>query len=282
MIKKKALLLSLFLLFQSAQFSYSSSVTIAPLLNSQLSPDEIEASILPSVTNALALGDSSNINYLGITSCDLYSKFNFKKSNSLNYSIFLMAYKGYLVMLSEGLISNNRYLTVMDFELSSNQRRLWVLDIQNTKIVLNELVSHGRNSGEEYARSFSNKPESFKSSLGFYVTGTPYLGKNDYSLRLHGAEEGFNDNALERGIVMHGADYVCSSYIKCNQRLGRSQGCPAVPTKVNKWLIDLIQGGSCLFIYYPDKQYLKKSEILSAATPEKEFFLNSGYALTLP
>ena len=237
--------------------------------------------IFKAAANTDGAGDSA-INYFEVSASDLYARFKFNKWNKLKYEVFLKAYKGYLVMKSEGMISNSRYITVMDFELSANQRRMWVLDLEKNKIVVHDLVSHGRNSGEEYARSFSNQPESFKSSLGFYVTGMDYLGKNDYSLRLHGVEEGFNDNAFERGIVMHGADYVNSRYIRCNKRLGRSQGCPAVSQKINKWLINTIEGGSCLFIYYPDKNYLKKSAIINAETPSKEFFQNSEYALNLP
>ncbi len=256
----------IFLSFQSSM-TEGFSLNDKPTENSR-TENEL---IYKAAANIDGAGDSA-INYFEVSAGDLYKKFSFHKWNKLRYDVFLKAYKGYLVMKSEGMISNSRYLTVMDFELSANQRRMWVLDLEKYKIVVHDLVSHGRNSGDEYARSFSNKPESFKSSLGFYVTGTDYLGKNDYSLRLHGVEEGFNDNAFERGIVMHGADYVCNRYICKNKRLGRSQGCPAVPQKINKWLINTIEGGSCMFIYYPDKNYLKKSEIINADLPAKDFF----------
>ena len=258
----------IFLSFQSTTFKGLS------LENKNFDNNEIAKEQLAStVTNKDASGDSA-YSYYEHTSVSLYNSFGFNKWNKLNYDVFEKAYKGYLVMKSEGMISNSRYLTVMDFELSANQRRMWVLDLVKHKIVIHDLVSHGRNSGEEYARSFSNQAESFKSSLGFYVTGTDYIGKNDFSLRLHGVEDGFNDNAFDRGIVMHGADYVNSRYIRSNKRLGRSQGCPAVPQKINKWVINIIEGGSCLFIYYPDKNYLKKSELINADYPSKDFFQN--------
>lgn len=281
MVKELRKLLFISTIFLSL-VSMASDSSVELFDNDDLYVQEVQAALLPNVSNALNFGDSAQINYLELAACDVYSKFNFKHWNSLDYDLFLMAYKGYLIMKSEGMISNSRYLTVMDFRLSANQRRLWLLDLDKSKIVAHELVSHGRNSGEEYARSFSNRPESFKSSLGFYVTGMPYMGKNDYSLRLHGAEEGFNDNALERGIVMHGADYVSQSFIRHHKRLGRSQGCPAVASKLSKWLINTIEGGSCLFIYYPDKEYLRKSEILNAADPSKEFFQSKEYAVNLP
>jgi len=248
----------------------------------ELIADEIEASILPSTTNALNTSDSSEVSFLEIAATDEYSKFDFKKWNAVNYNLFLMAFKGYLVMKNDAMISKSQYLTIINFEMSSNLKRMWVLDMKNHKIVFHDLVSHGRNSGEEFATSFSNAHESYKSSLGFYVTGIPYMGKNDYSLRLHGVEEGFNDNAFDRGIVMHAAEYVCNSYICSNKRLGRSQGCPAVSPKINKQVINTIQGGSCLFIYYPDKKYLKVSGIINAKNPSKEYLQSSEYALNLP
>ena len=258
----------IFLSFQSTTFKGLSTG------NNSIDNNEIFAEQLSSqIINNEASGDSS-FNYYEHSSIELYNSLGFKKWNKLNYDVFEKAYKGYLIMKSEGMISNSRYLTVMDFELSSAQRRMWVLDLVKHKIVVHDLVSHGRNSGEEYARSFSNQAESFKSSLGFYVTGTDYIGKNDFSLRLHGVEEGFNDNAFDRGIVMHGADYVNSRYIRSNKRLGRSQGCPAVSEKINKWVINIIEGGSCLFIYYPDKNYLKKSELINSNYPVKDFYQN--------
>jgi len=269
MINKAVTVILLSLIFLSFQ-----STTIEGFSNND-KPIEKEKSetqlIYKRLSNSLGSGDSA-INYFEITTNELYTQFKFNKFNKLKFDIFAKALKGYLVMKNEGMISNAKYLTIMDFELSANQRRLWVLDLDKKKIILNELVSHGRNSGEEYARNFSNQPESFKSSLGFYVTGNNYIGKNDYSLRLHGIEEGFNDNAFERGIVMHGAEYVCSRYIRNNKRLGRSQGCPAVSGKISKWLINTIEGGSCLFIYYPDKNYLKKSELINADIPSNISF----------
>ncbi len=252
--------------------SFQSSGTEGFSLNDQPTNKNTSEKEIVYKASANVKGDlDSLLNFFEASANDLYSQFGFYKWNALRYDVFAKAYKGYVVMKSEGMISNSRYLTVMDFELSANQRRMWVLDLQKHKIVVHDLVSHGRNSGEEYARSFSNQPESFKSSLGFYVTGTNYMGKNDYSLRLHGAEEGFNDNAFERGIVMHAAEYVSSRYIKYHKRLGRSQGCPAVPEKINKWLINTIEGGSCLFIYYPDKKYLAKSELINADIPTNYF-----------
>ena len=254
----------IFLSFQS-KFSERFSVNDQPSVKTERIP-----SYSRKHTSTLKnYGDSAHYSFEHFSK-QQYAKFGFHRWNKLRYDVFAKAYQGYLVMKNEGMISNSRYLTVMDFELSANQRRIWVLDFQKNKLALHDLVSHGKNSGEEYAHCFSNQHESFKSSLGFYVTGTNYLGKNEYSLRLHGIEEGFNDNAFERGIVMHGADYVNSQYIRKHKRLGRSQGCPAVSQKINTWLINTIEGGSCLFIYYPDKTYLNRSEILKTEPQLKD------------
>jgi hypothetical protein len=135
--------------------------------------------------------------------------------------------------------------------LSSNSKRLWVIDLATNTILFQSLVAHGRNTGEEFAKSFSNSAQSFKSSLGFYATGEIYSGKHGMSLRLDGLEKGINDNARSRGVVVHGANYVSNSFIKNNKRLGRSQGCPALPEELSKEIINVIKDKSCLFIYHP-------------------------------
>jgi hypothetical protein len=142
-------------------------------------------------------------------------------------------------------------LTLIDFSLSSNEKRLWVIDLATKTILFNSLVAHGRNTGDEFAKRFSNSAESFKSSLGIYVTGEIYNGKHGKSLKLDGLEKGINDNARNRGIVMHAADYVSSFFIKAHNRLGRSQGCPALPAEFTEKIINKIKDKSCLYIYYP-------------------------------
>jgi hypothetical protein len=69
-------------------------------------------------------------------------------------------------------------------------------------------------------------------------------------------QKGLNDKARERAVVVHGADYVSESFIKNHKRLGRSQGCPALPVEMNKKIINVIKERSCLFIYHPSKSSL--------------------------
>jgi len=173
------------------------------------------------------------------------------------------ALAGYEILNQKQAIVRPGVITIIDFSLPSDKERLWVLDLASNKVLFHCLVSHGRNSGELMAEKFSNIPGSFASSPGFYATGDTYTGRNGLSLVLDGLEAGINDKARARAIVMHGADYVSPEYIKVNGRLGRSQGCPAVPEKLCGEIIESIKGGSCLFIYAPIPSYTSKSQIIS-------------------
>ncbi|MDO8966206.1 murein L,D-transpeptidase catalytic domain family protein [Algoriphagus sp.] len=153
-------------------------------------------------------------------------------------------------------------LTVIDFSLPSTEKRLWVIDVEKREILLNTVVAHGRNTGELMAKNFSNTPESFQSSLGFYKTAETYQGKHGYSLRLDGLEKGFNDQARARAIVIHGADYAREEFAKSTGRLGRSLGCPALPPELSAKVIDLIKEGSLLFIFGKDQNYLSQSTLV--------------------
>ena len=178
-------------------------------------------------------------------------------TKGLSKEAFDYAYKGYKQLLEKGTISRSEYLTICDLSQSSKKRRLYLIDIANSKVVLNTYVAHGRNSGGEYARRFSNKTSSHQSSLGFYITRNTYSGEHGLSLRLEGLEPGFNDKAYRRAIVVHGASYIGEG------SAGRSYGCPAVPAKESKTLINTIKNGTCLFIYHPQVNYLKGSKILN-------------------
>ena len=165
---------------------------------------------------------------------------------------------------------HNPILAIADFSQSSRNKRLYVIDLLKKKVLMNTYVAHGRNSGEEFAKKFSNDNSSYESSLGFYKTLGTYQGKHGLSLKLEGVEKGINDRAFERAIVMHGADYVSESFIKNTGRLGRSQGCPAVSILDSKKLIDMLYNGAGLFIYSIDQKYFKSSHLLSGLTPQEE------------
>lgn len=175
---------------------------------------------------------------------------------------FKNALKGFYALQTKGKIQKN-ILTLIDFSLSSNAKRLWIIDLTTNTVLYNSLVAHGRNTGNEFAKAFSNAAESYKSSLGFYATGEVYQGKHGLSLRLDGLERGVNDNARSRAVVMHGADYVAESFIKNNTRLGRSLGCPAIPMNMTKEIINTIKDKSCLYIYHPSLDTTKEIKNIS-------------------
>jgi hypothetical protein len=182
----------------------------------------------------------------------------------LPLNTFALAMKGFTKLRNQNLINADSIITIIDFEKSSSQKRLYVVDLKTKSVLFQTLVAHGKNSGKEYARSFSNEESSYKSSLGFYITRNTYEGSNGFSLRLEGTENGINNNAMERAIVMHGAGYASESTIYQLGFLGRSWGCPALPESLNKPIINKIKDGNMLFIYYPDQDYLKKSSILNS------------------
>jgi len=181
----------------------------------------------------------------------------------LSRKAFDFALSGWQKLNKDGKLANHDTIAIIDFSQPSSNKRLYVLDMKNHSLLFNSLVAHGKNSGKREAVSFSNKPSSYKSSPGFYVTGDTYTGSNGFSLRLNGIESGINDKALARGIVIHGANYVSESFIAGRGYIGRSEGCPAVPLKYAKDIINTMKGGACLYIYTPDRRYLSRSEMLN-------------------
>ncbi len=185
----------------------------------------------------------------------LYEEMNL--NGLIQFNAFEAAFTGY-----KKLNNNNSILTVIDFSLPSTEKRMYVLDLEYKEVLFVSYVSHGRNSGENYATKFSNRNGSYQSSLGFYRTGSTYEGGNGYSLLLDGLEKGINDMARARAIVIHGADYCSETVIHSSGRLGRSFGCPALPRELTKPIIDAIKGGSLLFIYADQPDYLQKSKVI--------------------
>ena len=158
-------------------------------------------------------------------------------------------------------------LAVIDYSRPSSEPRLWVFDLARGRLLFEELVAHGRGTGERLAERFSNSEGSHMSSLGLFRTAEPYDGANGYSLRLHGLEPGYNDRALDRAIVMHGAPYVSRDIVRKQGRLGRSFGCPAVRPDIARRMIDTLKQGALLFAYYPDREWLAASSYLKCSAP---------------
>jgi hypothetical protein len=181
------------------------------------------------------------------------------RPSGLSSNVANLAYNAHEKAKLRG-ITHSDILTIIDYSQPSTSRRLWVVDLQSNKLLLNTVVSHGAQTGALYAKSFSDLPGTHKSSLGVFVTDTTYEGHNGFSLRLKGLERGFNANAYNRSIVMHGAWYVNEGL----KHVGRSWGCPAIPARLAKSVINTIKGGSVLVAYYPDRNWLAHSQYLSA------------------
>lgn len=192
----------------------------------------------------------------------LYEKMDLEQLG-LSKQAFSSALQGTEKLSSSGKIERNDILTICDLSRSSAEKRMYIIDLAGEKLLLNTYVAHGKNSGAEFATKFSNTPESLQSSLGFYQTGQTYIGKHGLSLRLIGLDGKFNDKALERTIVLHGADYVNEGRLRNGGYMGRSWGCPAVAREESENIIRLIKGGTCFFIYYPSRDYLEGSRILN-------------------
>jgi hypothetical protein len=192
----------------------------------------------------------------------LYEEIDLKEIG-LTKKAFEYALRGYTYLLDHHWLNKPNILSICDLSQSSRNKRLYVLDLEQKKVLVNTYVAHGRNSGAEFARSFSNNPSSHKTSLGFYVTQGTYYGNNGLSLKVHGMERGFNDRANGRNIVVHGSEYVGPDFLQMNRFCGRSFGCPAVPANESEEIIDLIKEGTCLFIYHPTPKYLVRSKILN-------------------
>lgn len=206
------------------------------------------------------LKDSTGVDEAGITA--FYDSLKLQKLG-LKKEAFACAWKGYHRLLEKGWLQKKGILTICDFSQSSRRKRLYLIDLDNYKLLLNTHVAHGKNSGGEYAKKFSNRPESLQSSLGFYITKKTYWGEHGLALTIDGVEKGINDKAERRKIVVHGSDYVGDNYLRFSRYIGRSFGCPAVPKKYSSKLINIIKNGSCLFIYHPSKNYLTGSILLN-------------------
>jgi L,D-transpeptidase catalytic domain len=185
---------------------------------------------------------------------------------SANPKVLTLAARAAECARKQGLLGAFHHLAVIDYSLPSTQPRLWVFDVDRGRLLFKELVAHGRNTGDKLAEHFSNVEGSKMSSLGLFLATDTYYGNNGYSLRLRGLDSGFNDNALSRAIVMHGAPYVSEAIAARLGRLGRSWGCPAVRQEVARVMIDTLKDGALLFAYYPDRKWLNESPTLQCGS----------------
>ena len=202
--------------------------------------------------------------------------------STLNFKALDYALRGYHYLKAKGKLKDTTMLTVVDFSMSGNEKRMFLIDLNSMKLVRKSLCAHGVNSGALYPRKFSNIDESRQSSLGFYVTGKAWNDRRlKYCLRLDG-QESFNDNAQSRGIIIHAADYATQEFIDKYGTLGRSYGCPAIPWDGYEELINTIKEGTCFYIYYPDRKYLKYSKMINRSLYLEDFAKSHGLSETKP
>ncbi|MES2874706.1 MAG: murein L,D-transpeptidase catalytic domain family protein [Bacteroidota bacterium] len=198
-------------------------------------------------------------------------------ASGLDVEVFRKALIGYYNLKKTNLVSPERQIiTIIDFNRKSTQKRLWIVDLSSNKLLFNTLVAHGQGSGGDMATNFSNTENSHQSSLGFYITSDTYFGKHGYSMKLEGMDKGFNTNARDRAVVVHGAKYVSQSFINQTGRLGRSHGCPALPVELTNTIINTIKGQTCLFINGPAENYTSNYLDQEVAVSN---FINSGNTL---
>lgn len=182
-----------------------------------------------------------------------------KTVEGLSPKVLAMALDAMACAKAKGAAGSDELLTIIDYSLPSTQRRLWVLDLKHGDVLFNELVAHGRGSGDNYATRFSNLNDSHQTSLGLFLTGGTYTGGNGYSMVLKGLDAGVNDLAETRHIVMHGAWYVSNDQIRSQGRLGRSWGCPALSQEMAPRVIDTIKGGTFVFSYAGEASWIQKA-----------------------
>ena len=185
-----------------------------------------------------------------------------RSAPELNPAVLKSALSAMQCAVNNGQERSER-LAVIDYSQPSTARRLWIFDLRQKKLVLRDLVAHGQKSGENFATQFSNSEGSHQSSLGLFRTQESYQGTHGYSLRMDGLEPGFNDQARDRAIVIHAADYVSPLWSKREGRIGRSQGCPAVRPQVARQVVDKLKDGQFMFSWYPDQRWLKSSAYLN-------------------
>jgi len=212
--------------------------------------EQSESAMLPTLEDSIR----SIYNAIGLEKYDL------------SYEVFRYGMIGFYTLRQEGKLGSKNLLSIIDFTKSSTKKRFYTIDLDNLNLKFYTYVSHGRNTGEDMARSFSNAVHSNQSSLGFYTTAETYIGSKGYSLKLDGMEKGYNDNIRTRAVVMHEAEYVSEYWINHNGRLGRSQGCPALPKELSREVIDVIKNGTAIFAYFNDADYLQSSQYLKPAT----------------
>lgn len=246
-----AILLTLFVANPRPDVAEVRAADAAPVVPS------VAAAVLPALAPAPAVAPAASGKAVPAVFAD--------RAQGLSPQVLAMALDAVSCARSRGVSGRDDLLTIIDYTLPSTEPRLWVLDLARGEVLFHELVAHGQGSGDNYATRFSNVKDSRQTSLGLFRTGGTYVGGNGYSMKLQGLDQGVNDRAEERYIVMHGAWYVSPEHARRQGRLGRSWGCPALSEQIAPRVIDTIKGGSFVFSYSgTDSWYKTASSSLNA------------------
>ena len=138
---------------------------------------------------------------------------------------------------------------VIDFSLPSRQPRFFLVDVATGHVERSWLVSHGKGSDPNatgMVQRFSNQPGSNASSRGAYLTANTYVGEHGLSRRLIGLDAD-NNMAMDRAIVIHGADYVSETMAERQGRIGRSQGCFAFAPNEVRQVMEMLGEGRMIY-----------------------------------
>jgi len=268
---QKLLVVLAILLFSSSQLkaapSYNAADAIKTIMSYKVSASSVVARTVAEAAEMKAMAaraaKKAEMKMILATATSIYDEMDLEDSG-LSRQAFQSAWTGYYKLRKKGLLRKSSVLSICDFSQSSSNQRLYVIDVRNRKVLYRTYVAHGINSGEEFANVFSNKMESCKSSLGFYITQKTYTGINGMSLRIEGVDKGFNDNAARRAIVIHGATYVSQRILRKYGVMGTTFGCPAIPSEMTTQIIPVVKNGSCFYIYYPSKKYMAHSQVLNS------------------
>lgn len=151
------------------------------------------------------------------------------------------------------------YAVIFDVSKSSTEKRLFLIDMASGQ-VKSFLAAHGLGSGNGlFPTRFSNRKDSRKTSLGYFLAGNTYSGVHGLTLRMYGLSKS-NDQAYVRDIVMHGARYAKTEFTeKINRltglaygRLGVSWGCPVLAPDQASHVIAALKGGGVIYHYHPE------------------------------
>lgn len=146
-------------------------------------------------------------------------------------------------------IHNTKYLTVVDFTKKKWKKRFFVINMENNTVEHAVKVWHGKNTGSERAKQFSNKSWSKQSSLWWYLlpdTITKSPNKSWSWLRQITWLESSNSNAAQRWIAVH------------PWWENGSEWCFTLPKDISKNIMEKIKWWF-LFAYAESKDYFAQS-----------------------